>query len=92
MRVQLIKVHGKTVGYVHVAEDEGDNEILKEIQQLNFLASSKKQRIEYDAVTLNEKNKVSKVIFLQREYAILPDHNPTKKVLYDAVLRKEVNV
>lgn len=92
MRLELILVDGKPMGYNLVAEDQADQTLLKEVQNLHFLASNKQEKIEYGGVTIDQKAEVSRVMFMQRKFAVLPDNHITKKEIHKAILKKGVPV
>lgn len=90
MKVELDLVDGVYRGFNLVAEDELDHAMLEIIRDMNILANKKAEKICYGGSTLDIKANVSRVIFLQRHYANLPDSSKVKKELYNAILQKGV--
>ncbi|MBF0648693.1 hypothetical protein IR083_07660 [Dysgonomonas sp. GY75] len=90
MRVEITMINGKDAGFNLVAEDEGDKILLQRVRNLHFLADKKAKKIEYDGVTLDKNTNISRVIFLQRRFASLPDHDRAKREIYKAIMRKGV--
>lgn len=90
MKLELIIVDGKDVGYNLVAEDAAEQEMLKRVQTLHFLTDKKAKKIEYDGITNDTNGNVTRAFFLQRQYALLPPDNELKQTLLKASIDKGV--
>ncbi len=88
MRIELLMVAGKDMGYTLVPEDENDKAMLKRVQSMNFLASNKQEKMQYDGVMLDLDAHILRMMFMQRKYAVLPEDNTTKKEIYKAIMQK----
>jgi len=92
MIMQLLKINGKFAGYTFIAEDELEKAMLEVAQSLNFLANNKQERVHYDGVMLDENAKVSRIVFMQHQYAAIPDTGPQKREIYNAMMRKGIGI
>ncbi|MDR2005343.1 MAG: hypothetical protein LBQ74_20155 [Prevotella sp.] len=88
MKIELIIVDGKDVGYNLVAEDATEQEMLKRIQNLHFLADKKAKKIQYDGVSKNANGNADRLFFLQRQYALLPSDSELKRTMLRITLQK----
>ena len=81
MRLLLLMIDGKDVGYSLVPEDNLDRKMLKRVQNLHFLASNKQQKMQYDGVMHDEQGNLSSLCLLQYQYARLPQSDSIKQKL-----------
>jgi len=81
MKVQLILVENHPVGYNLVPEDREEQNTLKVLQSLHFLADCKQKRIQYDGISTDKQNKLDCMYFMQRQYAMLPPESEIKQLI-----------
>jgi len=87
MELTLVYDNGKPVGYIFKAESPEEQDALKLVQNMHFLASNKQERIQYDGVCTDKNNKVVNMHFLQRRFAILPPESELKQELLKCSLQ-----
>lgn len=81
MKIELVLIENRPVGYNLVPEKPEEQDILKAIQSLHFLADDKQKRIKYDGITTNKQGKPDCMFFMQHKYAILPPESELRQLI-----------
>ena len=84
MKVDLILIEGRPIGYNLVPENPDDQDKLKVIQSLHFLADSRSKSIMYDGITSDKQDKPDCMYFIQRQFATLPPESEIKQAILKA--------
>ncbi|MDR1502266.1 MAG: hypothetical protein LBT43_07415 [Prevotella sp.] len=81
MKVELILIEDRPVGYNLVPENPDEQNTLKVLQSLHFLANCKQKRIQYDGISTDKQDKPDCMYFIQRQYASLPPESEIKQLI-----------
>lgn len=81
MKVQLVMVENRPIGYNLVPENPDEQNTLKAIQSLHFLADDKRKRISYDGISTDNQGKPDCMYFIQHKYATLPPESEIKQLI-----------
>ena len=81
MKIELILIGNRPVGYNLVPEKAEEQDILKTMQSLHFLADCKQKRIAYDGVSSDKNGKPNCMYFIQNRYASLPPESKIKQLI-----------
>ncbi|MDR2915741.1 MAG: hypothetical protein LBV74_13055 [Tannerella sp.] len=81
MKVQLVIADNKPIGYNLVPENPDEQNTLKVIQSLHFLADDRAKRISYDGISTGNQGKPDCMYFMQHKYAALPPESDIKQLI-----------
>ena len=89
MKLELNLVDGVCRGFNLVAEDATEQHMLEMVRGMCTVECKRNEKIQFTGVTRDHRANVSRVIFIQRYIANMPDSHRVKRALHKAVLSRK---